>query len=309
MKAPVLAIGVLAHDEESSIERMLASVMRQSLWRRIPPERRQIVVYANGCRDATAAVARRFAARTRELEVVETPVQGKSQGWNVLKTHLRRDADWWVFADADVILHWKALERLFEGAASHPDASVVSATTVSSARYLPPEARGFLTAARVESERWKRQRREVSARLYAIRREVAEGITLPPGILNEDRYLSRLLGSERIWRSLAAWVFEREPTHARDLVRYQLRTRIGSFQARRLEGRPVDSNKTLRFQASRTAIYRRLTWRAWVGKAMWVPLRIYVEWKARRVPPESLGESFWMKVTSGKLSPPRHKAR
>src|SRR5207247_3134304 len=54
----VFALGVLAHDEEGSIARMLASVVGQSLWRRLPPAERQIVVYANGCSDATAARAR-----------------------------------------------------------------------------------------------------------------------------------------------------------------------------------------------------------------------------------------------------------
>jgi glycosyl transferase family 2 len=305
----VFALGVLAHDEEGSIERMLASVVGQSLWRRLPPAERQIVVYANGCSDATAARARGVGARCSELEVVETPEQGKSQGWNALQSLLRRDADWWFFADADVILHWRAVERLFDAAREHPEAAVLSSTLVSSARFVPVSYRGFLEAARIESERLKDPRRMVSARFYAIRRSVAEGIQLPPGLLNEDLYLTRLLGSDRVWRSRDARVFAREPRRVAEIVRYQVRTRIGSFQARQISGPRVDSNKSARAMAERTRSYRRLSWKAKIGKLAWIPLKLYVEWYARRVRPESLSESFWMKVGSAKLEPKRQRAK
>ena len=145
----ILALGVLAHDEEGSIERMLASVVRQTQWRSLPAERRQVVVYANGCSDATATRARAFALRHAGIEVVETAEKGKSQGWNALQTHLRRDADWWFFADADVILHWRAVEKTFAAAETHAEAMVISSTQVSTARFVPVAYRGFLEAARV----------------------------------------------------------------------------------------------------------------------------------------------------------------
>ena len=125
MSADVLALGVLAHDEEGSIERMLASVTRQSVWRRLPAGQRQVIVYANGCTDATAARARQFAASVAGIEVVETSEKGKSQGWNALQAYLRRDAEWWFFADADVILHWRALEYMLVAAREHSEAAVV----------------------------------------------------------------------------------------------------------------------------------------------------------------------------------------
>jgi len=297
----ILALGVLAHDEEGSIERMLASVVRQTRWRASPADRRQVVVYANGCSDATAARAREFALRHVGIEVVETAEKGKSQGWNALQNYLRRDADWWFFADADVILHWKAVEKTFAAAEAHAEATVISSTLVSTARFVPVAYRGFLEAARVESERLKDPRRMVSARFYAIRREAAEQIRLPPGLLNEDLYLTRLLGSDRIWRSSEARVFAREPSRIGEIVRYQLRTRIGSFQARRISGPRVDSNKTAAAMTERTRSYRRLSWKAKIGKLAWIPLKLYVELRARRVRPDRLGESFWMKIGSAKL--------
>jgi hypothetical protein len=297
----VFALGVLAHDEEGSIERMLASVVRQTRWRALPAERRQVVVYANGCSDATAARARAFALRHVGIEVVETAEKGKSQGWNALQTYLRRDAEWWFFADADVILHWRAAQWLVEAAPEHPEAVVLSSTMVSSARFVPSRYRGLFEAARTESERLKDRRRMVEARFYAIRRDVAEAIVLPPGLLNEDLYLSRLIGSDRIWRSERAKVFAREPSRVGDIVRYQVRTRIGSFQARRISGARTDSNKTAAAMAQRTRSYRRLSWKARLGKLAWIPFKLYVEWRARRVRPESIGGSFWMKIGSAKL--------
>jgi len=298
---PLFSLGVLAHNEEGSIGRMLESVVRQSLWRSLPADRRQVVVYANGCTDGTVSRVRSLSARIPEIGLVETAERGKSQGWNALQAHLRRDAEWWFFADADVILHWRAVERLFAAAAEHPDAWVLSTTCVGSARFVPVRYRGFLEAALVESERLKKPRRMVSARCYAIRREIAEGIRLPPGLLNEDLYLSRLIGSQRIWRSPGARVFAREPRRVADIVRYQVRTRIGSFQARRIEGPQLDTNKSVAAMAERTASYRRLSWKARLGKLLWIPLKLCVEWRARRVRPESLGESFWMQIASAKL--------
>jgi len=306
---PVFSLGVLAHDEERSIERMLESVVRQSQWRATPVALREVVVYANACRDATVERVRAFAKQAPEVAVVETAEKGKSQGWNALKRCLRSDAEWWLFADADVILHWRAVERLFEAARKHPQAAVISSTLVSSARYVPVAYRGFLESARVESERLKDPRRMVSARFYAMRREVAEAIALPPGLLNEDLYLTRLLGSERIWRSGGALVFAREPSRVGEIVRYQIRTRIGSFQARQISGPKVDSNKTTAAMAKRTASYRRLSWKAKLGKLAWIPIKLYIEWQARRVRPESLGGSFWMNIGSAKLEPRRPRER
>lgn len=89
----------------------------------------------------------------------------------------------------------------------------------------------------------------------------------------------------------------------------QLRTRIGSFQARRVSGAAVDSNKTASAMAERTRRYRRLSWKARFGKLAWIPLELYVEWLARRVAPESLDDGFWMQVASTKLEPRRLRGR
>ena len=301
----VLSLGVLCHNEEASIERMLASVMRQSLWRATPAGRRQIVVCANGCTDGTAAIVRRVAAAVPELELIELNHAGKSQSWNVLRSHLRTDAAWWFFADADVLLHWRALERMADTAEEHPESSVIASLTVSSARFYPSARRSPLIAARVESERLKPPRREVSARLYAVRRETAACLDLPAGLLNEDQYLTRLLGAERIWRCRNAYVFFREPTTVADLVRYQVRTRIGSFQARRIAAQPIDSSRSLPAAARRAALWHRLSWRARAGKIAWLPLRLYVEWQARHFDPVRLRDTFWMSVGSSKLPPLR----
>jgi hypothetical protein len=166
---------------------------------------------------------------------------------------------------------------------------------------VPLEYRGCLEAALVESERLKVPRRMVSARCYAIRRETAEAFDLPPGLLNEDLYLTRRIGSSRIWRTPSARVFAREPRRVADIVRYQVRTRIGSFQTKDVTGPEVDSNKTAAAMAQRIGRYRALSWKAKLGKLGWLPLKAYVEWVARRTRLESLDDAFWLKVGAAKL--------
>lgn len=85
---------VPAHDEEAGIGRALASLRRLD-W---PPGRFRVVVVADNCDDATAAVAR--AAGTRVLERRDAALRGKGYALK-LAFDYSRDARW---ADAVVVV-------------------------------------------------------------------------------------------------------------------------------------------------------------------------------------------------------------
>jgi len=60
MPKPFISVGVNAYNEEGSIERALESIFANSLWKATPPNKRELVVCANGCTDKTVAIVKRM---------------------------------------------------------------------------------------------------------------------------------------------------------------------------------------------------------------------------------------------------------
>ena len=87
-------LGVFAHNEAAGI----AAVVRALRAQAVPGLDLRILVLANGCRDATAALAAEAGA-----EVADLPEGGKSRTWNRFVHDLSRlDAAVLIFADADI---------------------------------------------------------------------------------------------------------------------------------------------------------------------------------------------------------------
>ena len=100
--APFCVI-VPAHNEESVIERCLASVYDGAPADALP----EVVVAANGCRDRTVAIARRVAP---EAIVLDLPVGSKTAAINAANraaSHFPR-----IFLDADVECSYSSLAAL-----------------------------------------------------------------------------------------------------------------------------------------------------------------------------------------------------
>lgn len=105
-----LAVIIPAHDEEVALRRCLAGLARQSYAGEV-----EVTVVANGCRDATAAVAlesRAFLPANFTLNVIELPVAAKWQALNAADAAAGSDAR--VYLDADIVLSPTALEGLLD---------------------------------------------------------------------------------------------------------------------------------------------------------------------------------------------------
>ncbi|HTD32663.1 MAG TPA: glycosyltransferase, partial [Candidatus Elarobacter sp.] len=61
-----IAIGVMAHNEEANIARLLESILAQSALPRIA----RVVVVASGCTDRTVSIAEAFRAQDDRIEIV-----------------------------------------------------------------------------------------------------------------------------------------------------------------------------------------------------------------------------------------------
>ncbi len=104
------AVGVMAHDEEANIGRLLAALTSQ---RASVAEVREVIVIASGCRDRTEEVVRAAAERDRRiLLLVEPRRNGKASAVNLFLSHAREQV--LVLCSADLVPAPDTLDQLLE---------------------------------------------------------------------------------------------------------------------------------------------------------------------------------------------------
>ena len=183
-------IGVFAHDEAAGIAATLRSLLAQDLIAQSGVQVR-LLVLANGCRDATAAVAGGIAG----VEVADLAQGGKSRTWNRFVHDLsRRDADVLIFADADIELpDAGTLRLLVDGLAQDGGLFALSSQPVKDI-VLNPQGlsltQRLIAASSGGLDDWKTA---ICGQLYAMPARRARGVHLPIGLPVEDGFLRAMV--------------------------------------------------------------------------------------------------------------------
>jgi len=183
-------VGIFAHNEAAGIAAMLAGLMAQDAHTRADLSVR-VLVLANGCRDATAALARTVPG----VEVAEVTEGGKSRTWNRFVHDLvRPDAGVLVFVDADIALPQPdALSRLIDGLADRPGLQVLSSRPV---KDIVADPVGLTATERLIAratgglDDWKSA---ICGQLYAMPADAARRFHLPAGLPVEDGFLRAMV--------------------------------------------------------------------------------------------------------------------
>ena len=178
---------------------MLASLSRQSLLA-LPGYSLRVLVLANGCNDATAAVAR--TCPIAQLEVAELPLPGKSRSWNRFVHDLSRsDADSLIFCDADIELpDPDTLHHLIEGLSADPELSVINSRPVKDLSYHPQKLRlveRLIAAGAAGLDDWQTA---ICGQLYAMPATRARRVHLPIGLPVEDGFLRAMVVTDALTR-------------------------------------------------------------------------------------------------------------
>lgn len=229
-------IGVFAHNEVEGIGRMVNALAAQDILRAKDLAVR-ILVLANGCRDATVAVAQ--AAARQSILVVDLAEGGKSRTWNrFVQTISRPEADALVFCDADIeFCDAGALQRLVRALLARPELWVMNSQPIKDIVARPEglsRQDKLIAAAGGGLDDWKTA---ICGQLYAMPANKARRFRLPVGLPVEDGFLRAMVLTDALTgpEDLSRIDGEDSVSHiyasergVLDLLRHQTRIVIGS---------------------------------------------------------------------------------
>lgn len=193
-------VGVFAYNEERSIGTVLDQLARQTLFTDDVFDAR-LIVLANGCRDDTAAIARRHA-KGRPFEVLDLAEAGKSRTWNrFVHQATRPGADILIFCDADITLvDDGTLVSLCRMLTENPSVQATSSRPVKDIVHAPGDltpVERMIAAAGGGLDDW---RTAICGQLYAARSSAARSFHMPIGLPVEDGFARAMIATQTLSR-------------------------------------------------------------------------------------------------------------
>lgn len=246
--SPELSVVIPAHDEERVLPRLLASLVDARL---------EIIVVANGCRDATADVAR--AAGVRVVELAEGSKVAALDAGDAAASVFPR-----AYVDADVEVDAEALLAVADRLRDGPE-------LVASPR-LHLELSGASWPVRAYYAVWElssfRRRGHIGSGVYVLSAEGRERFGAFPRVIGDDRFVQGLFGpAERVTVEAAEFIV-RPPRTLGALLARGARIAAGNRELQRagLAGHAPTRGASLRELV--TAVAPR--------PALWGPFLVYV---------------------------------
>ena len=281
MSEPRMSVIIPAHDEEAVIERVLRGMLAGS------DGRLEIVVVANGCRDATAALARAVDSGIQVVEISEASKIAALNAGDDAASHFPR-----AYVDADVEVGAASLLALAAVLDSGP-------ALVASPR-LELDLTGANRGVRAYYAVWQlsafRHAGHIGSGIYALSERGRQRFDLFPPVIGDDRFVQGLFApAER--ETLFDHSFHVHPPRTlRALVARGGRIASGNQQLRAagLEGSAPSATESFRQLVSRVAPRPRL----------WGPFLLYclVQLRTRRVAAERLATESTLSWTRDETS-------
>ena len=194
-----IAMGILAYNEERTIGSTISSLAEQSVFEN-PNHTISIHVVPNGCRDATALLAREALESLKkrhpsvQVEVNELTEGGKANAWNhFVHEFSPADAEGLLLLDADI--HFgepECLERVVKTLMESPAAVVaVDLPLKDIALKKKPSVRERLSVN--ASHLQVTGTPKIAGSLYFVRADALRSFWMPLGLLVEDGFVKAML--------------------------------------------------------------------------------------------------------------------
>ena len=213
---PTASVVIPAHDEESVVLRCLFSLLQGAR-----PGEFDVVVAANGCSDATAAVVRASGLPVRCLDLPEPGKVGALNAADATTDVFPR-----IYLDADVVLTTTAARDLVSHLADEVAPAAASPRMRVDASLSSPLVRAYYrvwTRLEVFADGY------VGSGVYAVNAAGHRRVSPFPAVTNDDDYVRRSFASSE--RSTTPGGFTVFPARTvRSLVRRAARVRAGTRQ-------------------------------------------------------------------------------
>lgn len=229
----LIDIGIFAHNESATIEKMIAEIRQQNL----SGYDIRVFILANGCTDDTVAKAKK-ASPGDPFEIVDLSEGGKSRTWNRFVHQIsRKEADILVFSDADIVIPPKdGIAQLALTLNRRPDLFAVNSHPIKDIVYQPENLSPLDRVIAMSSETLNDWKTAICGSLYAMPASKARLFHLPIGLAVEDGFLRAVILTgafehdellKRIDGEDVFHIFKSERSIA-SLVRHQTRIVVGS---------------------------------------------------------------------------------
>lgn len=224
---------IAAHDEAQTIGRCLDALLREARTGEF-----DIIVAANGCKDDTAAVARRRPS----VSVIELSEAGKAAALNAAERKATRFPR--IYLDADVQLDTRAVRALRDAVAlpESPPGGSPDVIAAAAARRLDVSGRPWLVRAYFDiNGRHPAFRRSLFGRgAIALSQDARRRFDTFPTILADDLFLDSLFADSEKAEVPEAISVIQTPWSTRDLVRRLVRVRRANRQLRQRSAARID---------------------------------------------------------------------
>ncbi len=261
-----LSVIIAAHNEEAGIGHTLHSILSNQLDRPL-----QVIVVANGCTDATAAVARGYGAR---VQVIETEVGNKVHALNLGDAAARFTPR--AYLDADIELTNNALQAVVNLFENDPTARVAAPAPQHSYRGHNWFLAGYY---KLWSSLPYVRNAVMGSGFYAIDRELRGRFDYFPSITADDKFICTLAkpGERRVLANCGCTVLM--PATFKDLLRVKTRWSYGNMEL--ADARPdLKSNDEHRHQGTLSWLIRRPG--LWIHVPTFLGVFAYTRLAARR---------------------------
>jgi len=181
------SLGIPAHNEEASIGRMIARVVKSVAWKN-HQGRREIIVCANACTDNTVEVVRNLQRSYPEIKLIESPVKSKNQAWEAIVKRSNPRAENLFFADADVLIAGDAFDRLDEALRANKSKVIAGASIIPSWNYTRKKDTYERDYSAFIKTLQAFDLQGLRGALYAIRRSAAQKTRMPANAQIADDY-------------------------------------------------------------------------------------------------------------------------
>jgi cellulose synthase/poly-beta-1,6-N-acetylglucosamine synthase-like glycosyltransferase len=243
------SIGVMAHNEEANIGRLLEALTSQEL---ATVEIAEIIVVASGCTDRTHEIVEEFAAFDPRIRLIAQPFrQGKTAAINAFLAEATEDIV--VIQSGDTLARHDTIEHLIKPFAD-PTIGMTGAQKVpvnASDQFI-----GYLSHLRLQLEHQLSLEIPRLGELIAFRKLID---AIPPDVAMDEAFMELFInrGGLRVVYAPNAVVYNMGPETVADFIRQRRRNHAGHLHLKHKYGYKVSSlNTTAVGKLAATELFR-----------------------------------------------------